>query len=305
VALDVDFLSNIFVCTSLYCKRLYLFLFLQNFFAKNMVFKDSAREFVLLALSNALLSSLHSSSFSSSTSSSLSSRERRASSLDFVAHTGARNRTALESLFFLFVVSLCVLKTRKSTRTRTTTETKRRSICVADEEDGKEESAVTPTTRENNGEEGGEGDENTSSFCGEVLSSDDDEDDNEEEEELDEELEDVHRKWEIVARYPCVLHRVERTKNDANDNDKTSSLLDAWMRAVPRKGKRKLKAVGFGRDIGNGLLKDLAECNFRVEEFRCAGGSAGKTDDEEGNGSDKREKRRRVGIDEEDDDAEQ
>ncbi len=165
---------------------------------------------------------------------------------------------------------------------------------------------MTPTTRENNGEEGGEGDENTSSFCGEVLSSDDDDDDDsEEEEELDEELEDVHRKWEIVARYPCVLHRVERTKNDANDNDKTSSLLDAWMRAVPRKGKRKLKAVGFGRDIGNGLLKDLAECNFRVEEFRCAGGSAGKTDDEEGNGSDKREKRRRVGIDEEDDDAEQ
>ena len=178
-----------------------------------MVFKDSAREFVLLELSNALLSSLHSSSFSSLTSSSLSSRERRASSLDFVAHTGARNRTALESLFFLFVVSLCVLKTRKCTRTRTTTETKRRSICVADEEDGKEESAVTPTTRENNGEEGGEGDENTSSFCGEVLSSDDDEDDNEEEEELDEELEDVHRKWEIVARYPCVLHRVERSRD--------------------------------------------------------------------------------------------
>tara|TARA_Y100000994_G_scaffold240236_1_gene234720 strand:+ start:603 stop:1517 length:915 start_codon:yes stop_codon:yes gene_type:complete len=304
VALDVD-VEHFCVYEFILQKTLYLFLFLQNFFAKNMVFKDSAREFVLLELSNALLSSLHSSSFSSLTSSSLSSRERRASSLDFVAHTGARNRTALESLFFLFVVSLCVLKTRKSTRTRTTTETKRRSICVADEEDGKEESAVTPTTRENNGEEGGEGDENTSSFCGEVLSSDDDEDDNEEEEELDEELEDVHRKWEIVARYPCVLHRVERTKNDANDNDKTSSLLDAWMRAVPRKGKRKLKAVGFGRDIGNGLLKDLAECNFRVEEFRCAGGSAGKTDDEEGNGSDKREKRRRVGIDEEDDDAEQ
>ena len=160
---------------------------------------------------------------------------------------------------------------------------------------------MTPTTRENNGEEGGEGDENTSSFYGEVLSSDDDDDDDsEEEEELDEELEDVHRKWEIVARYPCVLHRVERTKNDANDNDKTSSLLDAWMRAVPRKGKRKLKAVGFGRDIGNGLLKDLTECNFRVEEFRCAGGRAGKTDEEEGNGFDKREKRRRVGIDEED-----
>ena len=52
-------------------------------------------------------------------------------------------------------------------------------------------------------------------------------------------------------------------------------------------------------------MKDLAECNFRVEEFRCAGGRAGKTDDEEGNGSNKREKRRRVGIDEEDDDAEQ
>ena len=137
-----------------------------------VVFKDSAREFVLLALSNELLSSLHSSSFSSLTSSSLSSRERRASSLDFVAHTGARNRTALESLFFLFVLSLCVLKTRKSTRTRITTETrtrtKRRSICVADEEDGKEESVMTPTTRENNGEEGGEGDENTSSFYGEV-----------------------------------------------------------------------------------------------------------------------------------------
>ena len=110
-----------------------------------------------------------------------------------------------------------------------------KGVCVADEDDGEEESAVTPTTRENNGEEGGEGDEDTSSFCGEVLSSDDDEDDNEEEEELDEELEDVHRKWEIVARYPCVLHRVERTKNDANDNDKTSSLLDAWMRRAEKR----------------------------------------------------------------------
>ena len=272
-----------------------------------VVFKDSAREFVLLALSNALLSSLHSSSFSSLTSSSLSSRERRASSLDFVAHTGARNRTALESLFFLFVLSLCVLKTRKSTRTRITTETrtrtKRRSICVADEEDGKEESVMTPTTRENNGEEGGEGDENTSSFYGEVLSSDDDDDDDsEEEEELDEELEDVHRKWEIVARYPCVLHRVERTKNDANDNDKTSSLLDAWMRAVPRKGKRKLKAVGFGRDTGNGFFKDLTECNFRVEVFRCIDERCAKREEEGERSDGSFEKRRRVEIDEEDND---
>jgi uncharacterized Rmd1/YagE family protein len=107
VALDVD-VEHFCVYEFILQKTLYLFLFLQNFFAKNMVFKDSAREFVLLALSNALLSSLHSSSFSSLTSSSLSSRERRASSLDFVAHTGARNRTALESLFFLFVVSVSV-----------------------------------------------------------------------------------------------------------------------------------------------------------------------------------------------------
>ena len=65
-----------------------------------VVFKDSAREFVLLALSNALLSSLHSSSFSSLTSSSLSSRERRASSLDFVAHTGAPQQNRARKFVF-------------------------------------------------------------------------------------------------------------------------------------------------------------------------------------------------------------
>ena len=74
------------------------------------------------------------------------------------------------------------------------------------------------------------------------------------------------------------------------------------MSAVPRKGKRKLKAVGFGRDTGNVFFKDLTECNFRVEVFRCIDERRAR-EEEEGERSDGSfEKRRRVEIDEEDND---
>ena len=74
------------------------------------------------------------------------------------------------------------------------------------------------------------------------------------------------------------------------------------MSAVPRKGKRKLKAVGFGRDTGNGFFKDLTECNFRVEEFRCVDERRAKREEGEERSDGSFEKRRRVEIDEEDND---
>ena len=77
----------------------------------------------------------------------------------------------------------------------------------------------------------------------------------------DEELEQRDQYVEIVVERPPVV--------DCEEKRSSSSLLEAWMSAVPRKGKRKLKAVGFGRDTGNGFFKDLTECNFRVEVFRC------------------------------------
>ena len=74
------------------------------------------------------------------------------------------------------------------------------------------------------------------------------------------------------------------------------------MGAVPRKGKRKLKAVGFGRDTGNGFFKDLTECNFRVEVFRCIDERCAKREEEGERSDGSFEKRRRVEIDEEDND---
>ncbi len=74
------------------------------------------------------------------------------------------------------------------------------------------------------------------------------------------------------------------------------------MRAGTGKGKGKIKAVGFGRDTGNVFFKDLTECNFRVEVFRCIGERRAR-EEEEGERSDGSfEKRRRVEIDEEDND---
>ena len=76
-----------------------------------------------------------------------------------------------------------------------------------------------------------------------LLSSDDTDDENDKDESsrLDEEREEKHQKWEIIAKFPPRVVR-ETTKGGAN----ASSLLEAWIKAVPRKGKRTLKAVGFG-----------------------------------------------------------
>ena len=110
----------------------------------------------------------------------------------------------------------------------------------------------------------------------------------------DEELEQRDQRWEIVAKLPPVVACEEKRSS--------SSLLEAWMSAVPRKGKRKLKAVGFGRDTGNGFFKDLTECNFRVEVFRCIDERRAKREEEGERSDGSFEKRRRVEIDEEDND---
>ena len=47
----------------------------------------------------------------------------------------------------------------------------------------------------------------------------------------------------------------------------SSSLLEAWMSAVPRKGKRKLKAVGFGCDTGNGFSRISRSAIFAWRSF--------------------------------------
>ena len=223
---------------------------------------------------------------------------RRSSSLDFVSHN-EKNKLLVESLFFLFVVSLFVLSSRTRKNTQSTQKKKTRWCAVLVEnieyeakeraEEG-EESVITPTFEDEC--ECEEEDKEEEEKEDEFLTSDDSESSLQCEE--DEELEQQDQRWEIVAKLPPVVACEEKMSS--------SSLLEAWMSAVPRKGKRKLKAVGFGRDTGNGFFKDLTECNFRVEVFRCIDERCAKREEEGERSDGSFEKRRRVEIDEEDND---
>ena len=248
-------------------------------------------------LSQALLSTLHPFGFQS-----VIARPRvgrRSSSLDFVSHN-EKNKLLTESLFFLFVFSLFVLSsTTKRKNTQRTQKKKTRWCAVlvenidheAKERAAAEEgSVITPTFEDECEEE--EEDKEEEDKEDEFLSSDDSESSLQCEE--DEELEQQDQRWEIVAKLPPVVACEEKMSS--------SSLLEAWMSAVPRKGKRKLKAVGFGRDTGNGFFKDLTECNFRVEVFRCIDERRAKREEEGQRSDGSFEKRRRVEIDEEDND---
>jgi len=261
-------------------------------------------------LSQALLSTLHPFGFQGGKGGGVIARPRlgrRSSSLDFVSHN-EKNKLLIESLFFLFVFSLCVLSstTRKNTQRRKK-KTRWCAVLVENIEyeakeraEEEEESVITPTFEDECEKEEDKEEEDKED---EFLTSD-------EESSLqceDEELEQQDQRWEIVAKLPPVVAREsgkESVNVDNNTKEKmsSSSLLEAWMSAVPRKGKRKLKAVGFGRDTGNGFFKDLTECNFRVEEFRCIDERRAKREEEGERSDGSFEKRRRVEIDEEDND---
>ena len=272
-----------------------------HFSSKKM--NTNSAGFVLLSklLSQALFSTLHPFGFEGGKGGVVIARPRvgrRSSSLDFVSHN-EKNKLLAESLFFLFVVSLFVLSSRTRKNTQRTQKKKTRWCAVLVEnieykakeraEEG-EESVITPTF-EDECEEEEEDKEEEEEKEDEFLTSDDSESSLQCE---DEELEQRDQRWEIVAKLPPVVACEEKMSS--------SSLLEAWMSAVPRKGKRKLKAVGFGRDTGNGFFKDLTECNFRVEVFRCIDERRAKREEEGERSDGSFEKRRRVEIDEEDND---
>ena len=272
-----------------------------HFSSKKM--NTNSTGFVLLSklLSQALFSTLHPFGFEGEKGGVVIAFRprvgRRSSSLDFVSHN-EKNKLLVESLFFLFVVSLFVLSSRTRKNTQSTQKKKTRWCAVLVEnieyeakeraEEG-EESVITPTFEDECEEE--EEDKEEEEKEDEFLTSDDSESSLQCE---DEELEQRDQRWEIVAKLPPVVAREEKMSS--------SSLLEAWMSAVPRKGKRKLKAVGFGRDTGNGFFKDLTECNFRVEVFRCIDERRAKREEEGERSDGSFEKRRRVEIDEEDND---
>ena len=272
-----------------------------HFSSKKM--NTNSAGFVLLSklLSQALFSTLHPFGFEGGKGGVVIARprvKRRSSSLDFVSRN-EKNKLLAESLFFLFVVSLFVLSSRTRKNTQRTQKKKTRWCAVLVEnieyeakeraEEG-EESVITPTF-EDECEEEEEDKEEEEEKEDEFLTSDDSESSLQCE---DEELEQRDQRWEIVAKLPPVVACEEKMSS--------SSLLEAWMSAVPRKGKRKLKAVGFGRDTGNGFFKDLTECNFRVEVFRCIDERCAKREEEGERSDGSFEKRRRVEIDEEDND---
>jgi hypothetical protein len=260
--------------------------------------------FVLLSklLSQALFSTLHPFGFEGGKGGVVIARprvKRRSSSLDFVSRN-EKNKLLAESLFFLFVVSLFVLSSRTRKNTQRTQKKKKTRWCAVlvenieyeakERAEEGEESVITPTF-EDECEEEEEDKEEEEEKEDEFLTSDDSESSLQCE---DEELEQRDQRWEIVAKLPPVVACEEKRSS--------SSLLEAWMSAVPRKGKRKLKAVGFGRDTGNGFFKDLTECNFRVEVFRCIDERRAKREEEGERSDGSFEKRRRVEIDEEDND---
>ena len=272
-------------------------------FSSKKMNTNSHTGFVLLSklLSQALFSTLHPFGFEGGKGGVVIARprvKRRSSSLDFVSHN-EKNKLLAESLFFLFVVSLFVLSSRTRKNTQRTQKKKTRWCAVLVEnieyeakeraEEG-EESVITPTF-EDECEEEEEDKEEEEEKEDEFLTSDDSESSLQCE---DEELEQRDQRWEIVAKLPPVVACEEKRSS--------SSLLEAWMSAVPRKGKRKLKAVGFGRDTGNSFFKDLTECNFRVEVFRCIDERRAKREEEGERSDGSFEKRRRVEIDEEDND---
>ena len=81
------------------------------------------------------------------------------------------------------------------------------------------------------------------------------------------------KKWEIVALLPNVCD-VTRTNTCTILTDKKQrplSLLEAWTKARPLKGKRKIEATGWDKPgeekVGVNFLKDLAECKFTIESF--------------------------------------
>ena len=274
------------------------------FSSKKMNIISTSTGFVLLSklLSQALFSTLHPFGFEGGKGGVVIARprvKRRSSSLDFVSHN-EKNKLLAESLFFLFVVSLFVLSSRTRKNTQRTQKKKTRWCAVLVEnieyeakeraEEG-EESVITPTFEDECEEEEEDKEEEEEEKEDEFLTSDDSESSLQCE---DEELEQRDQRWEIVAKLPPVVACEEKRSS--------SSLLEAWMSAVPRKGKRKLKAVGFGRDTGNGFFKDLTECNFRVEVFRCIDERRAKREEEGERSDGSFEKRRRVEIDEEDND---
>ena len=274
------------------------------FSSKKMNTISTSTGFVLLSklLSQALFSTLHPFGFEGGKGGVVIARprvKRRSSSLDFVSHN-EKNKLLAESLFFLFVVSLFVLSSRTRKNTQRTQKKKTRWCAVLVEnieyeakeraEEG-EESVITPTFEDECEEEEEDKEEEEEEKEDEFLTSDDSESSLQCE---DEELEQRDQRWEIVAKLPPVVACEEKRSS--------SSLLEAWMSAVPRKGKRKLKAVGFGRDTGNGFFKDLTECNFRVEVFRCIDERRAKREEEGERSDGSFEKRRRVEIDEEDND---
>ena len=273
-------------------------------FSSKKMNTNSHTGFVLLSklLSQALFSTLHPFGFEGGKGGVVIARprvKRRSSSLDFVSHN-EKNKLLAESLFFLFVVSLFVLSSRTRKNTQRTQKKKTRWCAVLVEnieyeakeraEEG-EESVITPTFEDECEEEEEDKEEEEEEKEDEFLTSDDSESSLQCE---DEELEQRDQRWEIVAKLPPVVACEEKRSS--------SSLLEAWMSAVPRKGKRKLKAVGFGRDTGNGFFKDLTECNFRVEVFRCIDERRAKREEEGERSDGSFEKRRRVEIDEEDND---
>ena len=273
-------------------------------FSSKKMNTNSHTGFVLLSklLSQALFSTLHPFGFEGGKGGVVIARPRvgrRSSSLDFVSHN-EKNKLLAESLFFLFVVSLFVLSSRTRKNTQRTQKKKKTRWCAVlvenieyeakERAEEGEESVITPTF-EDECEEEEEDKEEEEEKEDEFLTSDDSESSLQCE---DEELEQRDQRWEIVAKLPPVVACEEKRSS--------SSLLEAWMSAVPRKGKRKLKAVGFGRDTGNGFFKDLTECNFRVEVFRCIDERRAKREEEGERSDGSFEKRRRVEIDEEDND---
>ena len=273
-------------------------------FSSKKMNTNSHTGFVLLSklLSQALFSTLHPFGFEGGKGGVIIARprvKRRSSSLDFVSHN-EKNKLLAESLFFLFVVSLFVLSSRTRKNTQRTQKKKKTRWCAVlvenieyeakERAEEGEESVITPTF-EDECEEEEEDKEEEEEKEDEFLTSDDSESSLQCE---DEELEQRDQRWEIVAKLPPVVACEEKRSS--------SSLLEAWMSAVPRKGKRKLKAVGFGRDTGNGFFKDLTECNFRVEVFRCIDERRAKREEEGERSDGSFEKRRRVEIDEEDND---
>ena len=274
-------------------------------FSSKKMNTNSHTGFVLLSklLSQALFSTLHPFGFEGGKGGVIIARprvKRRSSSLDFVSHN-EKNKLLAESLFFLFVVSLFVLSSRTRKNTQRTQKKKKTRWCAVlvgnieyeakERAEEGEESVITPTFEDECEEEEEDKEEEEEEKEDEFLTSDDSESSLQCE---DEELEQRDQRWEIVAKLPPVVACEEKVSS--------SSLLEAWMSAVPRKGKRKLKAVGFGRDTGNGFFKDLTECNFRVEVFRCIDERRAKREEEGERSDGSFEKRRRVEIDEEDND---